>query len=384
MVFALVFLACRPVQPGNTIVVPVPDSDSDVSSNPYADFSASLSDVRSDRGVPGLAGSAVSSADILTLGASGQRVRKFESDVEWTDKWHLGSNTKAMTATLVAIHVERGTFLFESTLPELFPSIDTHDDYVDVTLEMLLSHSAGLTGNLGVSDPELWADLWAAGTDVVPARAALATALLSKPPAQAPGTPVYANAGFILAGAALEQATGEAWETLISDDLFTPLGMTDCGFGPPLDDANLYDQPWGHSTNGNGKPVGVSPEEVGADNPPALGPAGTVHCSMESWSRFAQANLSSSDGQALLTEASWERLHTRHAGDYALGWGVVDGQPWAQGAALTHTGSNTLWMANVWLAPAIDRGYLAATNWGTTEAFNATNDVVLALLEDQP
>jgi hypothetical protein len=52
--------------------------------------------------------------------------------------------------------------------------------------------------------------------------------------------------------------------------------------------------------------------DAGADNPAALGPAGTVHCSMESWARFAAAHLAGAQGdERFLSAASWSSMHPR-------------------------------------------------------------------------
>ena len=68
------------------------------------------------------------------------------------------------------------------------------------------------------------------------------------------------------------------------------------------------------------------------------------------------------------------RLHTPPAGgDYAAGWVVVT-RSWAGGAALSHMGSNTLWCAETWLAPARGLAFAAVTNRfgdGTVAAVDA-------------
>ncbi len=61
-----------------------------------------------------------------------------------------------------------------------------------------------------------------------------------------------------------------------------------------------------------------------------------------------------------------------------MGWVVLDNQPWTGGPALTHSGSNTMWFAVVWLAPAKDFAVLVACN----QAAAACNDAVLALIAD--
>ncbi len=62
---------------------------------------------------------------------------------------------------------------------------------------------------------------------------------------------------------------------------------------------------------------------------------------------------------------------------YAMGWIIADGQPWAGGPALTHSGNNTLWMAVAWLAPAKDFAVLVTCNQASDKA---CNDAVLALI----
>ena len=57
--------------------------------------------------------------------------------------------------------------------------------------------------------------------------------------------------------------------------------------------------------------------------------------------------------------------------DYALGWGTTK-RRWAKGAVLYDQGSNTLNYANVWIAPKIDRVFVAVTNGGSHDDFLAT------------
>ena len=49
---------------------------------------------------------------------------------------------------------------------------------------------------------------------------------------------------------------------------------------------------------------------------------------------------------------------------YGGGWFIAEGQPWARGPALTHDGSNTMWYASTWVAPAIGRAFVAVSNDG--------------------
>jgi hypothetical protein len=70
-----------------------------------------------------------------------------------------------------------------------------------------------------------------------------------------------------------------------------------------------------------------------------------------------------------LTQESIDTLHTipgaRREG-YALGWVVLQ-RDWALGDALSHSGSNTMNFAVIWIAPAQQRGVLLATNVAHTD-----------------
>ncbi len=332
------------------------------------DLSATLEPFRADAGLPALAGAVFRGGTLVALGATGVRKLGDVTKVTTADLFHLGSDTKAMTATLVGLYVDRGRLSFSDTVAALFPGATIDPGYAAVTLDQLLQHRGGLPANI---PPDIWAQMWSDGNrpDAL-SRAVLA--LLSRPPAQAPGTFVYANAGYMVAGAALERTVGDSWQQLISSQLWGPLGMASCGFGAPGTPGQV-DQPWGHQTNADGSLTPLDPGNPSSDNPPALGPAGTVHCSLSDWGKFLALHLAGARGEptALVTTATLQHLHTPPpGGNYACGWGVYS-RSWAggpAGTALTHSGSNTLWYATAWLAPAKNLAFVTATNCASPAA----------------
>src|SRR5207248_3569540 len=93
-----------------------------------------------------------------------------------------------------------------------------------------------------------------------------------------------------------------------------------------------------------------------ADNPPSLGPAGTVHCSLVDWEKFLVVHLKGARSEpTIVSQSSIDTLHSPPpGGDYALGWIVAD-RSWGNGTVFTHSGSNTMWYATVWIAPKTNR-----------------------------
>ncbi|MFT4253595.1 MAG: serine hydrolase domain-containing protein, partial [Caulobacter sp.] len=240
--------------------------------------------VLAETGAPAVAG-LVSDADRVILEASGGLRRVGSPDrIGPREPWHIGSNTKAMTAALYARLVEAGQAKWGATLVELFPGVKIDPAWSSTTIEQVMSHRSG------IADGSMMASGWLmrAHADRRPLpiqRAEVAARLLGSPPAGRPGSFEYANFNYILAGAAIETITGAAWEETIRARLFQPLGIESAGFGAPTGDA-----PWGHLPAPGGGLTPVDPSGP-ADNPPALGPAGTAHMTLADHARFARLFL---------------------------------------------------------------------------------------------
>jgi CubicO group peptidase (beta-lactamase class C family) len=249
------------------------------------------------------------------------------------DKWHLGSMTKSMTAILVARLVAAGVMNWSDTvghlLGALIPGIDPA--YAKVSLLHLLCHRSGLPGDIPLEAIGRFSRK--DGPDPRAERLSYAAVALALPPkARAGDEMIYANNGYIVVGAMLEQRMGKPWEALIADQLFGPLSLTSAGFGPP-GIQGATDQPLGHLINTVGTRVPIF-----NDNPVALGPAGRVHLSLADLIRYLSAHRDRPAG--FLAPEHWSKLHTPlFGGTYALGWFV------GPEGALWHNGSNSLWYA---------------------------------------
>ncbi|YCM42305.1 serine hydrolase domain-containing protein [Verrucomicrobiaceae bacterium 227] len=236
--------------------------------------------------------------------------------------WHIGSDGKAMTATLMARLVEKKLVTWDTTVAEIFPkeAKDFHPDAAKITITQLLSHTAGLPAN-----PQ--------PLDRLKSRLAVTKIALKEKPAEGF---LYSNWGYIIAGAVVEKLTKSTWEKAIENELFTPLGIKSFGFGAPTGNRAIR----GH-LNGQPTPTGFA-----GDNPPLYGPAGGLHLSLADWVLFARDHLKGHQGQSkLLSKESYLKLHTPIANNYALGW--LTRTKNGQTTALGHDGSNTMWYARV-------------------------------------
>ena len=306
--------------------------------------------------------------------AVGVRARGDPTPVTTEDRWHIGSDTKAFTATLVARMVEAGELRFEETLAEAFPKLADKMDpaYRGVTIAQLLSHTAGLPALTNPMELGPFHAAIAQARDVHGQRMAIARAYLTRAPALEPGEFRYSNLGYIIAGAIAEARTGKTWEELIRERIFAPLAITHAGFGAPGTPGKLT-EPEGHQRKG--KELIALPPGPDADNEPALGPAGTINISLADWMRFAEDAMDGAHGHGkLLKPETYRRLFTPVTGNYAFGWGAVmdaDGIP----SVLTHEGSNGYWLAEVRIFPKRDAIVLIALNAGGEEAEAALNEI---------
>jgi len=373
------------------------------------DLSALLASSVEKFKVPGMAAAVVEGGRVTAMGVAGIRCRGSAEKIAIDDLFHIGSDTKSMTATVAAMLVEEGKLQWSSTPADILPKAGlTKIDpaWKRVTLEELLTHRAGVRAN-----PDMFGLLLVRALSESPQkeRHDVCQALLRKPPDKEPGKAfLYSNAGFIIAGTMEETAAGKPWEELMQERLFRPLGMTSAGYGPP---GLSTPQPAKKSDSKTAKPEGVrqpcwhesngipQPPSWAADNLACFGPAGTVHVSLRDWARYAAFHLAGERGELSMVSTapkpslsveSFRKLHTPFGGAiapsgprYAMGWGVIK-DPKTGETYLQHFGSNGFWMAGISLYPARNMAILVATNQGGDQVQKACIELMRTLAQRKP
>ena len=307
---------------------------------------------------PGLIAAIVDRRGVRAIAAAGVRKVGHPHPLLSTDSIHIGSNTKAMTSTLLAGLVSDGVFAngWNTTIAGVFPELldRIHAECGEVTLWQLVTMTGGVKCDA--------AD-WHAHREahLIQRRYRILRDNLADPPAATAGAFLYSNLAYVVAGAMAEKVTGKSWETLMQDRVFEPLGMASAGFGPPGPPGEV-EQPWGHQRDlDSGDWV---PNQL--DNAAATGPAGTVHVAIEDWAKFIALWLAEGP-PAILDREGLDRLITPVSGRYAAGWSV-ESRSWAKGEAITHGGTNTSWYALLWIAPRVGHAYIVAANSAEADA----------------
>jgi CubicO group peptidase (beta-lactamase class C family) len=331
------------------------------------EISDHLEKIRDKHQIPALTAAVVVEGRIVAIGATGSRSVDAPTPVTDSDLWHIGSCTKSMTASVVAMLVEDGTLGWESTIADILPEIPMKDAWRDVTVAQLLLQRGG-------APHEPPRHLWKVACEQIGTpteqRLAFVRGILADEPEKPPGTKwIYSDAGYSIVGAIMERATGQAW-----------LGMMTAGFGAPATPGQV-DEPWGHL--GDEAPFKAVPPGPTADNPPAIGPAGTVHCSISDLARYTAWHVAGERGEGwLLSYESFHKLH--HPGDgqtYGMGWCLLQ-RRWAGGTALMHTGENNMFYAVMWLGPGADTSFVAATNCDGYDARDACDEAIRYLINE--
>lgn len=322
--------------------------------------------VRNSFDLPAMGGAVIRKNGWMKIGVSGIRRQGYHTRVRPADKWHLGSNTKAMTATLAAVLVDRKVIGWQTTLGQTFPELGPvmNPQYRDITLLQLLRHRGAMPATLGDYENDVLDHRDITNTT---RRYLLMKTIATSTPGHAPGKWVYSNAGYIVAAAMLERRAGRSWEDMMRTELFVPLGMQTAGFGPPETEVGrvapgaplIPQQPWGHRT---------TMEVWNGNRVPAAAPAGDVHASLRDWGRFALLHLNGSHGKLQLSKSSLTQLHTPEVDynaqnpsaslSYACGWG----RAYPDDGTMAHDGCNTYWYARVYVHMAAGYAVLVTTN----------------------
>jgi CubicO group peptidase (beta-lactamase class C family) len=365
---------------------------------PRRDLTETLESLRHKYGLPALAAALVRGGVIEAAGATWVRAQGSQVPVTLNDRFHLGSDTKAMTALLAGMAIEEGKLAWDSSIGAVLgaevPAMNP--ELAAVTLEQLLSHSGGIPTDTD-EIIKLYFSSEAFDFNLTPLRLRIINAWKTHAPVSAPGTQFhYANLGYLIAGAMLEKATGTFWEELITRRIFAPLKLATAGLGAQATNGRL-DAPVGHKIGAGGS---VTPMYWGAaaDIPPALGPAGVAHMSVLDFATWAGWNAGGGRrGPALVKPETLARIHHPHVstgkipnpqpgvpqeGQYALGWGVVRWE-WMKNPVLEHNGSNGMNLAKVLVDTIADVAVTVLTNFPGPKAEAACSEVMLSLYRQQ-
>ena len=345
-----------------------------------ADLDAYVARSMKEFEVPGLALAIVK--DGKAVYAKGYGVRKLgeAAPVSENTLFGIASNTKAFTATALAILADEGKLSWDDPVIKHMPSFRIGDPYVtnELMVRDLLSHRAGL----GLGQGDL---LYFPPTDYTPAQV-VERGKYFKPVTSLRSKYAYNNFMFEVAAQLVAQVSGMRYDEFVTKRIFVPLGMTSslvtaAAYKPGGDWATPHSRGW--RLEGKLEPIPVT-----IDN--AWEGAAGIKASVADLAKWMNMQLNSGklpDGRPLISEAAQRQMWSvqipiainispftpqgliparpQFAG-YGLGWSLRD---YRGHKVVGHGGALTGMVSTVQLVPDQKLGIVVLTNQEETGAY---------------
>lgn len=196
-------------------------------------------------------------------------------------KFNLGSMNKMFTSVAIAQLVQAGKLSYEDTIARALPEYPNKEVAAKITIHQLLTHTSGL-GDFFKPEFEQHRERYRSPKDYFP--------IFANDPLQfEPGKDwSYSNAGFIVLGAIVENASGKDYFEYVLENIFAPAGMKDTASYAVYDIVpNLA---IGYTRAGARDPLGIEPRRNNLMTLPMQGSsAGGGYSTAPDLLRFAQA-----------------------------------------------------------------------------------------------
>ena len=333
--------------------------------------------------LPGIAVGVIEDGRVAYTATRGEIAAGGGESIDTKTLFKIASNSKAMTASVLARLVDAGKLRWDDPVIKYLPAFRMHDPWVtrEMQVKDLLVHNSGLPE--GGGDLMLWPE---------PNRFTRADIIAGlghiKPAYSFRSGYAYDNLLYVVAGEVAAAAGGAPYEALVRREVFQPLGLSRCRVGEwDRDSAGNIAQP--HTRNegryvASGGDDAVVPELVSAA-------AGGIRCSLDdilAWARnwlmpdAAQLNwLSAGQRQAMWTPRTPMPISARrHAWDgtrfyaYGYGWRIAD----VDGAmTVSHTGTLSGMYSVMTLLPDRKSGFVVLINGDADAARTVLNEVLL-------
>ena len=336
--------------------------------------------------IPGVAISIVKDDEIIFAEGFGMRELGKPGKVDNQTLFAVASNSKAFTASLLALLADEGKLRFDDPVTRHMPNFKMYDPYVtrEMQIRDLLIHHSGL--------PTFGGDhLWI-GNDLS-ADEIIFRLRYFEPTKSFRTTYQYQNLMYLVAGEVYPAVTGESWSDGIKNRILKPLGMsaTNTSVKDLADQSNVA----APHEEVNGRLTAIP-----YDNLDNVAPAAALNSNVSDMAQWMRVNLNSGaiDGKQLLSaemvksmqaihiplsvsQSNTELVGMRFRG-YGLGWGVSDYKGYKR---VGHGGGMSGMISLQTLIPEASLGIMVMTNIAPTSYTGMiTNHILDIMLDKKP
>lgn len=350
--------------------------------DPADSFNRLLDQAVTHEHLPGIAMAVVEDGEVVFTGTRGERQAGQGEAINPDTLFKIASNSKAMTAALLARLVDRGLLRWDDPVIKYLPQFRMHDPWVTQQMQVrdLLIHNSGL--GLGAGDLMLWPEPNRfTRQDIIAGLAHL------KPVTSFRSGYAYDNLMYVVAGEVAAAAGGKPYDQLLREEVFVPLGMDRCQVGA-----------WSVTTVGNvaqphtrkdGRSVVRGADGDRSSDLTSMA-AGGIRCSLRDMTRWMQVLLDPARVPgwlgAVQRRALWtahmpmplgerqRRWDDAHVSAYGYGWRLsdMDGQ-WK----VAHTGTLSGMYSSLALLPDRKVGVVILINSDAEDARTALMQAAL-------
>jgi len=189
-------------------------------------FDAAFDETMARYQLPGLAVGVIEDGQVVYRRTAGELEAGGGQAIDAGSLFKIASNSKAMTAAVLARLVDAGKLKWDDPVIRHLPDFRMHDPWVTGHMQVrdLLIHNSGL--GLGAGDLMLWPEPnHFTRADIIAGLAHL------KPTHSFRSHYAYDNLLYVVAGEVAAAAGGAPYDQLVRREIFQPLGLTRCQVG---------------------------------------------------------------------------------------------------------------------------------------------------------
>lgn len=334
-------------------------------------------------GLPGIAVGVIEDGRVVAVETRGELAAAGGQAVTPDTLFKIASNTKAMTAGVLARLVDQGKLRWDDPVLKHLPQLRMHDPWVTANMQVrdLLIHNSGL--GLGAGDLMLWPEPNTFTRDDI-----IAGLEHLRPVTSFRSGYAYDNLLYVVAGEVAAAAAGMPFDELVRRELFEPLGMDGCRVGAwRLDEAGSVARPH-RRVDGRNVPVEERVDENGVVPDITSMAAGGIRCGVgdmlkwvgmwldpeHPWLSPAQRRAAWTAHMPMPVGERMRQWDNSHFSAYGYGWRLSDVQgQWK----VAHTGTLSGMYSSVVLLPERRSGLVILINGEGEAARTALAQVLM-------
>lgn len=325
--------------------------------------------------IPGVAVCIVKNGKVVLMKGYGVKEMGTTDQVDENTLFMIGSNSKAFTATALAMLDADKKLSLDDKVQKWLPDFKLYDPWVakEATVRDLLCHRLGFETFQG--------DFMYFDSDLTTAEVREKMAKL-KPMYSFRSKWGYTNAAFMTAGEIIPKVTGKTWAAFITDSIFKPLGMKS-SLALSKDIKTAINKCAAHTVVMN------ELRKIPYGNIDNLAPAGSISSSASDMSKWVIAQLANGklEGKEIIPADAIAQTRTPHSilGNgghmfnkahfalYGLGWFLEE---YAGRKIVSHTGGVNGFVTSVCLVPEEKLGIIVLTNTDANSFYEALRNEI--------